>query len=167
MKVMFNPQISNTNFKASYQNIIESELHELNKPIIKKILKRFPNGINNYPAQTILESMGKKCRTDRDGMLIISDYSADKDFIKFSELGIDENRLFKYIRKIEGSADLLDSKATDFGNLESIGGDLWLNSIKKLGKLKSVEGDVYLMDYNFKPEDLKSVQVKGKIIDCP
>jgi hypothetical protein len=136
----------------------------MNKPIIKKILKNFPNGINNYPAQTILEAMGTKCRTDRDGMLIISKYTGDKDFVTFRELGIDEDRLFKYIRRIEGSADLLVSEVTNLGNLESVGGDLSLNStVKNLGKLRSVGGDVYTSCY-IKPEDFKSVMVKGKFM---
>jgi len=126
----------------------EMKILEMKKSETDEVLKNFPNGINNYPPEKILEIFGIKCKKDEDGLLIISHYNANRDDYAFKDLEIDENRLFKHIKKIEGDAEFLFSQVMNLGNLESIGGDAYFedSQVANLGNLKSIGGDAVFRD---------------------
>ncbi len=83
----------------------------------------------------------------------------------FSDLGIDENKLFKYIHKIYHDANFKYSNATDLGNLKEIGGDAYFNysSILKADKLELIYGDANFR--NSKVKSLKNLMEIGKNAD--
>ena len=83
----------------------------------------------------------------------------------FSDLGINENKLFKYIHKIHHDANFRYSNATDLGNLKEIGGDAYFNysSVIKADKLELIYGDAYFR--NSKVKSLKNLMEIGKNAD--
>ena len=94
-------------------------------------------------SQEVLEALGIQCKKDTDGMLIISHYGDLKKTYSYTDLGIDENKLFKDIKEISGNAFLEFSEVSDLGNLQKIGGNVRVNSspITDLGELKFIGGD--------------------------
>ncbi len=122
----------------------KEELQHLEK--VKRQMKRFKakflSGIENASTQKILTKYGIKCKKDSDGLLIISHYGNGKYEFRLSDLEIDENKLFKDIKKIEGDADFSDSKVQNLGKLESIGENAYFanSQIKDLGNLQSIGG---------------------------
>ena len=80
-----------------------------------------------------------------DGLLILENYEQPDDFW-YSDLGIDENRLFKDIKEIKGDYSSFKSNATDFGNLQVIGGNADFSHSKatSLGKIRIIEGNARL-----------------------
>ena len=78
----------------------------------------------------------------KDNMLVISEYrqpNKNGEF-EYEDLGIDENKLFKFVTKINGNADFCGSKITNLGQLQSIGGyaDFRHSNITDLGQLQSI-----------------------------
>ena len=65
----------------------------------------------------------------------------------FEDFGIDENKLFQNVRKIQGKADFSGSKLDSLNNLEAISGkvNFAYSQIKDLGSLKRIGGDA---DFN-------------------
>ena len=128
------------NYKLTKKANKELEKLEKTKAEIERIKSMFPDGINNAPAQKVLEALGIKCKQDSDGLLIISHYGDSILDYSYSDLEIDENRLFKYIKEIEGRANLKNSQVTDLGNLQTIGGnaDFMYSQVTKLGKLRYI-----------------------------
>ena len=118
------------------------------KLIKNKIAESFPEGVNNAPTKSILKIFGIKSRKDSDGLLAISHYRVNSDKLDyaFSDFEIDENKLFKDIKAIEGDASFYNSQLTDLGNLQHIGGHAFFKSSKitDLGGLKSIGGNAYL-----------------------
>jgi len=103
----------------------------------------FPNGLKTYSTQEILEKIGIECKKDEDGLLIISTYKRPHNWwLTFKELGVNENDLFKDIKKIEGRADFYGDGLKNLGNLEEIGGDAYFGSasLTDMGKLKKIKG---------------------------
>lgn len=95
-------------------------------------------------ATKVLNYFGCKPEVTKDDKIILPEYNG-LEGIKFEDIGIDENNLFKYISEIKGNAKFFGSTVTHLGNLESIGGnvDFEGSSIKDLGKLKHIGGDVH------------------------
>jgi ABC-type Mn2+/Zn2+ transport system ATPase subunit len=83
----------------------------------------------------------------------------------FSDLGIDENKLFKYIHKIYHDANFKYSNASDLGNLKEIGGNAYFNysSVLKADKLELIYGDANFR--NSKVKSLKNLMEIGKNAD--
>ena len=88
----------------------------------------------------------------------------NKTCISFSDIGIDENEMFKSVDMIEGNADFTHSALTSLWNLEIINGDVnfAFSSIKDLGKLEHIGGDVNF-EYS-KISDLKNLKYIGGYI---
>ncbi len=88
----------------------------------------------------------------------------NKTCISFSDIGIDENEMFKSVDMIEGDADFTHSALTSLWNLEIINGDanFTFSSIKDLGKLEHIGGDVNF-EYS-KISDLKNLKYIGGYI---
>lgn len=86
--------------------------------------------------------------------------------ISFSDIGIDENEMFKSVVMIEGNADFTNSSLTSLWNLEIINGDtkFAFSNIKDTGKLEHIGGDADFRDS--KISDLKNLEyIGGYIID--
>ena len=96
----------------------------------------------DWDTEKILNTCNIKTKKDKDGKLIIAEYK-QPNAGDFEVLGINEDRLFKDIKIIEGDADFLGSEITDLGILEKIGGnaDFFFLGIKSLGNLKTICGN--------------------------
>ncbi len=82
--------------------------------------------------------------------LEISHYNAFYEGLSFEDMGIDENKLFKYIYKINGDVSFQSSTATNLGNLEYIDGNVsfFFSEMETLGKLKEIKGNVFFGNSN-------------------
>ena len=110
---------------------------------IKTTLKK---AIEQNDAKKIFKYFGIDAVTDKNGFLTISEYRQPSNSIKYSDIGIDENKLFKNIKSISGNADFCHSKLTDFGNLQSIGGNLFCGNhteVTNLGNLQKIGRNAY------------------------
>ena len=112
--------------KIALKHIDEKNLY---KAKVKNIIK---DAIKNCDVEILFEAVGLKAKRDLFGKYTVSGYGkgggATHDF---SELGVDENKLFKKIKRITGTADFRASNATDLGSLKQIDGDLWLSYDKR------------------------------------
>jgi hypothetical protein len=94
--------------KKNQINAIKSEISKLNTK-------------SKTYTQDILNVVGIKYKTNEKGKLILEKY--DQPFgYTFSDIGVDENRLFKDIVEIEKTANFSNTNATNLGNLEFISG---------------------------------------------
>ena len=120
------------------------ETNYLEKQVIK-IKSDLKEAIENNDASRIFEYFGVDVEADKSGLLTISEYRQPLSYITYSDIGIDENKLFERIKTIQGDADFTNSQVTNLGNLQSIGGDAEFrkSKIRDLGKLKFVGGEVY------------------------
>lgn len=168
-------------YKLSSNAKKELKKLENTKAMLEKIKTKFPNGINNAPTKEVLEALGIKCKKDSDGLLTISHYGDNNLCYSYSDLGIDENRLFKDIKDIKGNADFRNTEVTSLGNLQTIGGNAvfehsqitnlgnlvfigkvaWFkdSKITDLGKLQIIGGDTIFV--NSKITDLGNLQMIG------
>ncbi len=80
-------------------------------------------------------------------MYILDSFYEPNNF-KYSDLGLNENKIFKSIKKISKNANFEDSQITSLGNLESVGGNLILrkSNIINLGELKYIGGKININD---------------------
>ena len=139
------------------------------KDTINKIKKDYAEDIQNNNAEKLLPLFSIKVKKDTDGMLIISNYNQPNCHYTYSDLGINENEMFKQIKKIEGDAIFKDSKLKTLHNLERIEGEANFenSNITETGNLKYIGKDIRLTNSNLK--QLKNVGIiKGnlKVDDC-
>ena len=132
--------IAENNLKVSEnakQEIIDAEKI---KTAIDKITSDLKDAIKNNDVKTILEYFGIKVTVDNEGFYIISNYKQPSSDFTFSDIGVDEQKLFSKIKKITGKAVFEDSAVSNFTVLEEIGGDAdFQNSkITDLGTLKII-----------------------------
>lgn len=113
-----------------------------------KIKSDLKEAIEKNDASRIFEYFGIDVEADKSGLLTISEYRQPLSDITYSDVGIDENRLFEKIKTIQGDADFTNSKVSDLGNLKSIGGDAYFDysQVKDLGNLQSIGEDVFFHD---------------------
>jgi len=113
---------------------------------IDKIKKDLDAAIKDNDIPEILKYFGIESIKDDDGFLIISEYKQPAENISFEDLGINENNLFKKIKQIQGTAVLTSPNLTSTGALESVCGDLYLNSRTNINikcpNLKAVKGRI-------------------------
>jgi hypothetical protein len=141
--------------------------HVLKQIWMEHILnQKFPKGIENYSTQEILEAFDIKCKKDKDGLLIISEYRLPYSDYTFSDFGIDENKLLKDIKIIKGDAIFNRSQATNLGSVEYIGGYAdfsYFCKIESLNKLRHVRQSI-ILGQNIK--DLGELQYIGGDLNC-
>ena len=107
------------------------------KEFLKKIAKS-----NEINPENIFWYLGVDVKKDKDGFLTLSEYRQPNQFLKFKDVGIDEEKLFANVKKIEGDANFVDSSLKSLGQLNSVGGNLILGvQIEDLGDLKEVGKD--------------------------
>lgn len=114
---------------------------ETAKKEVDAIRKKFADDFREKRYENILNYLGFKTEILDDGMLEISHYDQPYNFF-FEELGINENDLFKKVRKIKGTSNFKHCKATSLFNIESIGERAYFgeSQITSLGNLKAVGG---------------------------
>lgn len=88
-------------------------------------------------------------------------YKQPKKDLIFEDLGIDENKLFKNVTKIQGEANFSRSNLQTLYNLETISGNVDFDNskIKNLGKLKRIDGKANFSHSNIK--DLGNLEYIG------
>ena len=116
---------------------------ELEKEVIR-IKSDLKEAIESNDAARIYEYFGVEVEADKSGLLTISEYRQPLSDITYSDIGIDENKLFERVKTIKGTADFSDSLITDLGNLKLIGGNanFRYSQVIDLGQLKSIGGNV-------------------------
>ena len=162
---------SNATDIGSLQTIDGEVYFRTNDCILKKLWtqhilsQKFPKGVENYSTQEILEAFGIKCKKDKDGLLIISEYRHPYSDYSFNDFGIDEDKLLKDVKIIERDADLNYSQAKSLGNVQHIGGYLSLaySQVESLNKLQHVRKDVYL---GSAVNDLGELKYIGGELNC-
>ena len=130
--------------------------HTLNndpKACLNKMNISFGNRISISPSlqkaidekdyEKILTHFGIEVEKDEEGMLTLSHYDQPDEDTTFADLGIDENEMFKHIRKITGNANLENCKATSLGSITEIEGDavFYHSAIESLGNLETIGQD--------------------------
>lgn len=137
----------NNKLSNSTQNEFEKARAAKEKALkLEEKLKKEGLDFKTCSKKQLLEACGINCEVDSDGFLILDKYKQpDKDFA-FDDLGINENNLFKSIKKIKGDADFSDSRVTHLGSLESIDGkaNFYHSMLKNLGNLQFIGGDAVL-----------------------
>ena len=124
-KTNYNTFLKNQN-NISFNGNQEKIVKDIFKKSLKKIYaEKLETAIANNDIKTIFEAVGIKAKRDLLGRYTVYGYGkAGGATSNFSELGIDENRLFKKIKIIKGNFDLRDSNLTDFGKLKQIDGNI-------------------------------------------
>lgn len=114
------------------------------KKEIAEIKTKFASDFAEKRYENILRHLGYDVDVLDDGMLEIDKYIQPEKFT-FEELGLDENELFKKVKRITWDADFGNSQITSLGNLESIGRDADFSNSKitSLDNLKYIGGDAY------------------------
>ena len=154
------------NYQLAFKIEMELEDVEVSIQKFKDFKSQFPKGIDKASEKEILEAFNMKVEEDKSGMLTVKgDYRIPiyrGPYFTLADLGINENRLLKKIKKIEGDANFEDSKLTSLENLEYIGGNVRFNNseITNLGKLKEIRGNADFR--NAKIENLENLKVIGK-----
>lgn len=115
---------------------------------IAKVQKDLEKAIKENNVKEILEYLRYRCKVDENNLLTIDEYIPKVDYwdtehdmfkrLSFSELGINENNLFKKIVAIKREArfDYSPQTLTNLGELKKIGGsaDFQNSKITNLGK---------------------------------
>lgn len=116
----------------------------------RKNLIQFAKSVN-YNPEEIFFALGIDVKKDKDGFLTISKYCQPSRFITFKDIGVDEEKMLKKIKCIEGNASFENSTLKSLHSVESIGGYLVLGeNIEDLGNLKGVGGDFCDIQSNIK-----------------
>ena len=138
-----------------------NESNYLEKQVIK-IKSDLKEAIEKNDASSIFEYFGIEVEADQSGLLTISEYRQPSSDITYSDVGIDENKLFEKIKTIQGDADFSNSQVIDLCNLESIGRDAdFSNSqVIDLCNLESIGRDAYFS--NSQVRNLGNLQSIGE-----
>lgn len=122
------------------------EINEAKRAILKVNAyknKYFPKGIENYSAEYIFKTFNIGVKKDKDGLLILSEYKQPDEDFSWKALGVDENKLIKDVKGIDGTANFSGSDITKLENLKYIGRTAWFghSRILSLGKLQYIGDD--------------------------
>lgn len=100
-------------------------LDNVSKAALKEMYKeKLRNAIKNCDVKVLFEAVGIKAKKDLFGKYYtIYGYGKGGGAThNFSELGVDENKLFKKIKRVKGVLDLRESNVEDLGNLKQVDG---------------------------------------------
>ena len=88
--------------------------------------EKLRNAIKNCDVKVLFEAVGIKAKKN-----LFGEYYTVYGYGKgggathnFSELGVDENKLFKKIKRVKGILDLRESNVEDLGNLKRVDGKI-------------------------------------------
>ena len=98
--------------------------------------------VKDCSQEDIFNACGIKFEKDENGMLVLSEYHQPDEDFTFEDIGINENKLFKNVKAINGDANFFNSEISNLKTLEYIGGNARFCSskISDLGNLKKIEG---------------------------
>ena len=104
-------------------------LDNISKATLKEMYKeKLINAIKNCDVKVLFEAVGIKATKD-----LFGEYYTVYGYGKgggathnFSELGVDENKLFKKIKRVKGVLDLRESNVEDLGNLKRVDGEIMM-----------------------------------------
>ena len=132
--------VSQNSFVVAYKAKKEISDAEKIKIAVDKITKELKDAIQNNDVKAILEYFGINVTDDNNGFYSISNYKQPSSDFTFSDIGIDEQKLFSKIKKITGNAVFDNSALSSFDVLEEIGGnaDLQGSKITELGSLRFI-----------------------------
>ncbi len=150
-------------FPIKYLDIIETLINEENlkldmsnrvkfdkaKKLVRKINKiktSLSSAIETNNQKKIFNYFSIKYTEEENNKITISEYKQPADDISYSDIGIDENKLFKNIKVITGNADFKHSQLESLYQLEKIEGDADFRKTKlsDIGNLKEVKGKVQI-----------------------
>lgn len=90
--------------------------------------EKIRNAIKNCDVKILFEAVGIKAKKD-----LFGEYYTVYGYGKgggathnFSELGVDENKLFKKIKRVKGILDLRESNVENLGNLKRVDGEIMM-----------------------------------------
>ena len=138
---------------------------------VEKIKADLKDAIETNDAAKIYEYFGLKTKVEDDGSITLQDYKGFKIPLKY--LGVDENKLFKQVKRINGDATFSHhGELTSLGGLEYVGGNVTLSNpnIKSLGNLKFIGGRLThnyrfdILDSNL--ESVNGVKIKELVKIC-
>jgi len=136
-------------------------LEKVKAKIDDLLKKEFPNGIENYSVQEIFTKLGLECTKDNDGMLILSEFKNLSDEFTYSDLGLNERKLYGKIKAISGNANFGSVDTSSFTNLETIGGNVKIGSESQgymFPKLREIDGNLNITDdYTYSLFELQRV----------
>lgn len=112
---------------VSFGALLKPQLGKTDFQIIQEIKSQlFPKGLEKATAHAIFAAAGIGIKENLDKTFTISHYrpyvEVDENYIRFSELGINENELMKNVKEIANDADFYKSEITELPKLETIGG---------------------------------------------
>ncbi len=137
------------NSSKSIEAIDNLEANKIDAEIIKSEIKDF---VENEDYDKILKFFNISVKKEKDKK-ILSNYSQPAKNLTFSDLGIDESKLFKNVIKIKGNADFSNSSLTSTQDLVFVGGDVTFNS-SEITDTKNLE--IVLGDVNFAHSKVKN-----------
>ena len=140
---ILNEYVKENNFTI-HNNAKNSYLASLNKSAGIKIAKDLlGDELKEENAEKIFNLAGIKTQKDKNGKLILSHFE-QPEYYNFSELGINEDKLFEHVSEILGDANFKGSELQNLNNLKKIHGnaDFKFSKVKNLGNLKYIGGDV-------------------------
>lgn len=137
--------IQEKNLKLHFNSKREFEDVEKLKKEVELIKEDLKNAIENNDAKEIFKYFGFLKEEDSEGFLTLSKYKQPSQKYTFRNLGIDENKLFEKIKRIEGDVDFKNLQVKNLRNLKSIGGyaNFENSSVTDLGNLTSIGGYAY------------------------
>lgn len=146
---------NNGEIPVKYLDIIKehTNIYEKNKDTLDEIKnaeklkedfeQKLGKPLNEASNEDLLKAVNMFLKRDEtDGKMILKSYNQPSINLSWEDLGINENDFFKDIKEITKTAHLENSKATNLGSLENVGGNLYLSGskVKNLGNLKEVSG---------------------------
>lgn len=137
---------------------------ELEKKVIK-IKADLKDAIANNDVKKIFDYLGISAKEDENGLLTVSEFRQPDIGMTYSDIGVEENNLFKKIKEIKGNLQFSNSEVTDLGALSRIEGAVSFRDSKvtDLGKLKCISESA---DFSFSQiTSLKNLQhIGGDVI---
>jgi len=133
--------------------------------LIKMEKEKLGDAIKNNDVEVILNNFGIETQQNKNGLYTISHYEQPKKY-SYKELGINENKMFEKIERIDDYAIFCGSDVTKLGSLKSIGGNAYFgeSKIKDLKGLETIEKRAFCMDSKLNEKSFENVDVKEGII---
>lgn len=138
--------IEDNKFRFEHGNFAKNRLTEAKNAKIRFDIarKELETHIENKDYAEVLGYFGIKSKKE-DGMLIISFFKSPSLHFTYEDLGIDEDEMFKHIKKIEGRADFENSLLKNTGALQFIEGSAFFQNtqVERLENLVEIGGSAY------------------------
>lgn len=134
-------------------------LDNVSKAALKEMYKeKLRNAIKNCDVKVLFEAVGIKAEKDLFGKYYtVYGYGKGGGAThNFSELGVDENKLFKKIKRVKGILDLRESNVEDLGNLKRVDEKIlmYYGQSRPTGYSRIVvRGDNVIVEHYFAPRD--------------